>query len=134
MGGESLLQHQILPASGLIQAIIQDVQTREVLTLVTLNQEALEKIAVTGRVHFYHPRQRKVMAKGENSGHFQEVQEIRRHCQEGILLILVKSHGGGCEDGYHSCFYRQLQPQGWIIADPQIFDPEEVYPEFAFSH
>ena len=66
-----------LPAGRLIPAIIQDAASGMVLMLVDLNQEALELMAATGRVHYYHPAKRKVVAKGEASGHFQDVVEIR---------------------------------------------------------
>ena len=61
-----------LPAGRLIPAIIQDAASGMVLMLVDLNQEALELIAATGRVYYYHPAKRKVVAKGEASGHFQD--------------------------------------------------------------
>jgi len=123
----------LAPAS-LIPAIIQDADSRAVLMLVTLNQEALQRIAATGRVHYYHPRKRKVVLKGESSGHFQEIVEIRLNCQGDQLLLRVKPRGGACEWGYDSCFFRRLEEDGWQTADPRAFDPEEVYPEFAFSH
>ena len=69
-----------LPAGRLIPAIIQDAASGMVLMLVDLNQEALALIAATGRVHYYHPAKRKVVAKGEASGHFQDVVEIRLSC------------------------------------------------------
>jgi phosphoribosyl-ATP pyrophosphohydrolase/phosphoribosyl-AMP cyclohydrolase len=104
------------------------------LMLVEMNQEALELVAATGRIHYYHPDKRKVVAKGEASGHFQAVQEIRLSCGGDQLLIKVRPAGGACELGYASCFFRRLTPEGWETADPKAFDPEEVYPEIAFSH
>ena len=50
------------------------------------------------------------------------------------LILKVRPAGGACELGYASCFFRKLSPDGWEIADPKVFDPEEVYPEIAFSH
>lgn len=123
-----------LPAGGSIPAVIQDAASQAVLMLVTLNQEALQSIAATGRVHYYHPRKRKVVLKGESSGHFQEIVEIRVSCGGDQLLLRVKPRGGACEWGYHSCFFRRLEEDGWQTAEPRVFDPEEVYPEFAFSH
>ncbi|MHB9073906.1 MAG: phosphoribosyl-AMP cyclohydrolase [Desulfobaccales bacterium] len=123
-----------LPAGTRLPAIIQDAASGGVLMLVEMNQEALSLIAATGRVHYYHPHKRKVVAKGEASGHFQEVLEIRLSCQGNQLLLKVRAAGGACELGYASCFFRRLSPEGWEIADPKAFDPEEVYPEIAFSH
>ena len=117
-----------------VAAVIQEADTAAVLMLVELDQEALERLAVTGRVHYYDPRKRKVVAKGEASGHFQEIVEIRLNCAGDQLLLRVRPAGGACELGYQSCFFRRLGAGGWEIADPKVFDPEEVYPEIAFSH
>ncbi len=123
-----------LPAGRLLPAIIQDEASGAVLMLVDLNQEALELMAATGRVHYYHPDKRKVVAKGEASGHFQAVLEMRLNCRGDQLLLKVRPAGGACELGYQSCFFRRLTPEGWETADPRVFDPDEVYPEIAFSH
>ncbi|MGA8571480.1 MAG: phosphoribosyl-AMP cyclohydrolase [Desulfobaccales bacterium] len=123
-----------LPPGRALPAVIQEADTGAVLMLVELNTEALEQVAATGRLHYYHPRKRKVVAKGEASGHFQEVLEIRLNCQGDQLLLRVRPAGGACELGYQSCFHRRLGQQGWEIADPKVFNPEEVYPEIAFSH
>ena len=123
-----------LPASGFIAAVVQEAASGAVLMLVELNREALERISATGRVHYYHPLKRKVVAKGEASGHFQEVTEIRLSCRGDQLLLRVRPAGGACELGYQSCFFRRLGAESWEIADPKAFDPAEVYPEIAFSH
>jgi phosphoribosyl-AMP cyclohydrolase len=115
-------------------AVIQEAGTGCVLMLVEVDREALDLMAATGRLHYYHPQKRKVVAKGEASGHFQEVEEIRLNCRGDQLLLRVRPAGGACELGYQSCFFRKLAPDGWEIADPKVFDPEEVYPEIAFSH
>ncbi|MFA4903144.1 MAG: phosphoribosyl-AMP cyclohydrolase [Desulfobaccales bacterium] len=130
----SLPQWLPLPAETRLPAVIQDAASGGVLMLVEMNQEALSLIAATGRVHYYHPHKRKVVAKGEASGHFQEVLEVRLSCGGNQLLLKVRPAGGACELGYASCFFRHLTPEGWEIADPKAFDPEEVYPEIAFSH
>ena len=129
-----LPQRLPLAAGKLLPAVIQDAATNAVLMLVEVNREALELIAATGRVHYYHPDKRKVVAKGEASGYFQEVVEIRLSCRGDQLLIKVKPAGGACELGYASCFFRRFTAEGWKTCDPKVFDPEEVYPEIAFSH
>jgi phosphoribosyl-AMP cyclohydrolase len=123
-----------LPGGRLIPAIIQDAASGMVLMLVDLNQEALALMAATGRVHYYHPDKRKVVAKGEASGHFQDLVEIRLSCRGDQLILKVAPAGGACELGYQSCFFRRLGESGWETADPKVFNPEEVYPEIAFSH
>ncbi len=121
-----------LPAGARLPAVIQAADGM-VLMLVELDREALERLAATGRLHYYDPKRRKVVAKGEASGHFQEVQEVRLSCRGDQLLIRVRPAGGACELGYQSCFFRRLGEAGWEIADPKVFDPAEVYPEIAFS-
>jgi len=131
---ENLPDCCVMPASGLMPAIIQDAEAGVILMMVDLDREALRLIASTGRIHYYHPEKRKVVAKGEASGHFQEVVEVRLNCRGEQLLLRVRPRGGACELGYHSCFFLHLTPQGWEIADPKTFDPETTYPEIAFSH
>ncbi len=123
-----------LPEGRKITAIIQEAATAAVLMLVELDREALARTAATGRVHYFDPRRRKVVAKGEASGHFQEIEEIRLSCTGNQLLLKVRPAGGACELGYASCFFRRLGESGWEAADPKVFNPEEVYPEIAFSH
>jgi phosphoribosyl-AMP cyclohydrolase len=123
-----------LPPEDRIPAVVQDASSGAVLMLITLDREALGRIAATGLVHYYHPHKRKVVRKGESSGHSQEVVEIRLNCTGDQLLLRVKPLGGACERGYQSCFFRRLDAEGWEVAEPRVFDPEEVYPEFAFSH
>jgi phosphoribosyl-AMP cyclohydrolase len=131
---QNLVQWLPLQAEARLSAVIQDADSGQVLMLVMVDREALERISATGRIHYYHPEKRKVVAKGEASGHFQEVVEVRLNCRGDQLLLKVKPCGGACELGYQSCFFRRLGPQGWETADPRVFDPEEVYPEIAFSH
>lgn len=123
-----------LPEGERLAAVIQEAGAGTVLMLLELDREALKQIAATGRLHYYHPQRRKVVAKGADSGHFQEVTEIRLSCRGDQLLIRVRPAGGACELGYQSCFFRKLGDDGWETADPKVFDPAEVYPEIAFSH
>ena len=97
-----------LPEGRALTAVIQEADTGAVLMLVELDREALERIAATGRVHYYDPQKRKVVAKGEASGHFQEIVEIRLNCAGDQLLLKVRPAGGACELGYQSCFFRRL--------------------------
>lgn len=123
-----------LPEGRHMSAVIQEAGTGAVLMVVEMDREALELMSTTGRVHYYDSKKRKTVAKGEASGHFQEVVEIRLNCAGDQLLLRVRPAGGACELGYQSCFFRRLGEGGWETADPRVFDPEEVYPEIAFSH
>jgi phosphoribosyl-ATP pyrophosphohydrolase/phosphoribosyl-AMP cyclohydrolase len=93
---------------GLVPAVTQDVDTREVLMLAWMNREALTKTIETGRVHYYSRSRGCLWLKGETSGHFQHVREIRRDCDSDALLLLVDQIGAACHTGRRSCFYRDL--------------------------
>ena len=90
------------PEGRRVTAVIQAADTPTVLMVVELDREALGLISATGRVHYYDPRKRKVVAKGEASGHFQEIVEIRLNCAGDQLLLKVRPAGGACELGYQS--------------------------------
>ncbi|NPV63755.1 MAG: phosphoribosyl-AMP cyclohydrolase [Methanotrichaceae archaeon] len=108
----------------LIPAIAQDWKTREVLMLAYMNGEALQKTRETGRAHYWSRSRGKLWLKGESSGHYQEVMEIRIDCDQDAILLLVKQEGGACHTGYRSCFYRTID--GQIVGD-KVFEPEDVY-------
>ena len=119
---------------GLIPAIVQDNETGGGLMHVYLSREALERCLETGLVHYHSLAMRKVWQKGESSGHRQRIRSIRLNCEGNGLLLSVEPLGGACEEGYQSCFYREWRDGNWIAGDEKVFDPELVYPEFAFSH
>jgi phosphoribosyl-ATP pyrophosphohydrolase/phosphoribosyl-AMP cyclohydrolase len=95
-------------AGGLIPAIAQDAETGEVLMLAWMNREALGKTIETGLAHYYSRSRSRLWLKGETSGHFQRVREIRRDCDDDALLMLVDQTGAACHTGNRSCFYRDL--------------------------
>ena len=118
---------------GLIPAVIQDDTTNEVLMVAFMNREALDRTRETGYTHFYSRSSNALWRKGEQSGNTQEVRAIYVNCEENSLLIRVVQHGGAaCHNGYRSCYYRRLQPDGSYetIAEP-VFDPRVVYGEVA---
>ncbi|MDR1134340.1 MAG: bifunctional phosphoribosyl-AMP cyclohydrolase/phosphoribosyl-ATP diphosphatase HisIE [Synergistaceae bacterium] len=93
---------------GLVPTITQDADTREVLMLAWMNRESLQKTLDTGMVHYYSRSRACLWLKGETSGHFQKVREIRRDCDSDALLILAEQTGAACHTGNRSCFYRDL--------------------------
>ncbi|HEY4977941.1 MAG TPA: phosphoribosyl-AMP cyclohydrolase [Candidatus Acidoferrum sp.] len=114
---------------GLIPAVIQDARTSEVLMLGFVNQEALTRSQQSGEVHFYSRSRNRLWKKGETSGHVLQVKDIRIDCDADALLIRVDPLGPGvCHEGYSSCFFRSLQPDGSsrVIAE-RTFDPAAVY-------
>jgi phosphoribosyl-AMP cyclohydrolase len=116
-------------SGGLLPAIIQDERTGDVLMLGFLNPESLAQTQRTGEVVFFSRSRNKLWKKGESSGHVLRVREIRLDCDADALLVRVEAIGPGvCHEGYRSCFFRKLEPEGSakVIAE-RTFAPEEVY-------
>ena len=114
---------------GLIPVVIQEDSTNDVLMVAFMNQEALHLTRETGYTHFFSRSRNTIWRKGEQSGNTQEVHSIFVNCEENSLLIKVLQHGdAACHMGYHSCYYRRLQPDNsYEEVAEQIFDPELVY-------
>lgn len=93
---------------GLIPAIIQDYDSRDVLMLGYMNEESLKLTLETKRTWFFSRSRQKLWNKGETSGNFQEVKEIRYDCDRDTLLIKVKPTGPSCHTGKKNCFYSPI--------------------------
>jgi phosphoribosyl-AMP cyclohydrolase len=114
---------------GLLPAVIQDANSGEVLMLGFMNAEAYAATQASGEVTFFSRSRNKLWRKGEQSGHVLRVREILVDCDVDSLLIRVEALGPGvCHEGYKSCFFRQLSPDGEakVIAE-RMFDPKAVY-------
>src|SRR5687768_3974144 len=96
-------------ANGLIPAVIQDADNNQVLMVGYMNSDALDHTLETRRVTYWSRSRQKYWVKGETSGHFQTVVEVRTDCDLDCLLIRVRQEGVACHDGYRSCFYRALR-------------------------
>jgi phosphoribosyl-AMP cyclohydrolase len=92
----------------LLPAIVQDVQSKEVLMLAWVNSEALKKTIETGRATFWSRSRKQLWTKGESSGNFQEIVNISFDCDADSLLFSVQSHGPACHTGERTCFYRKF--------------------------
>jgi phosphoribosyl-AMP cyclohydrolase len=116
-------------SGGLVPAIIQDERTGDVLMLGFMNPESLAQTKRTGEVVFFSRSRNRLWKKGESSGHVLRVREMRVDCDADALLVRVEAVGPGvCHEGYRSCFFRKLEPDGSaaIIAE-RTFTPEKVY-------
>lgn len=89
---------------GLVPAIIQDATTRNVLMLGYMNEEAFEKTRETGKVTFFSRTKNRLWTKGEESGNFLDVVEIKNDCDKDTLLISVHPHGPTCHKGTDTCW------------------------------
>jgi len=116
-------------SGGLVPAIIQDERSGDVLMLGFMNPESLAETQRTGEVVFFSRSRNKLWKKGESSGHVLRVREMRVDCDFDALLVRVEVAGPGvCHEGYLSCFFREVEPDGStkVIAE-RTFSPEKVY-------
>lgn len=96
-------------AQGLLIAIAVDSETKDILMVAYMDEEALAKTRETGLAHFHSRSRGRLWLKGESSGHFLKVQEMRIDCDQDALIMLVKPEGPACHTGARSCFYRKLE-------------------------
>jgi phosphoribosyl-AMP cyclohydrolase len=113
---------------GLLPAIAQDAASGEVLMLAYMNQESYEETLSSGRAVYFSRSRNKLWRKGEESGNVQKVQAVFLDCDTDTILLKVDQIGGAaCHEGYSSCFFRQVTPQGLKVIGNRVFDPKEVY-------
>jgi phosphoribosyl-AMP cyclohydrolase len=115
-------------ADGLIPAVIQDINSGDVLMIGFMNREALEKTFSEGKVCFWSRSRNKLWLKGETSGNFLIVKEVYVNCYVDSLLIKAEPIGPTCHTGYDSCYYRKVADDGSLeVIAEQHFDPKDVY-------
>jgi phosphoribosyl-AMP cyclohydrolase len=125
------LQLDFAKLDGLVPAIVQDFTTGEVLMVGFMNEEAYRETRARGEVTFFSRTRNKLWRKGEQSGHVLKVRELLVDCDNDTVLIRSDALGPGvCHEGYRSCFFRKLNPDGSTeIVSPRMFDPASVYKE-----
>lgn len=113
---------------GLVPVITQDAESGEVLMFAWMTREALEKTTSLGQAVYWSRSRRKLWHKGEESGHFQKVVEIRTDCDNDVVLLKVEQVGGiACHTGRKSCFFQRLEDGCWNAVDAVLKDPQEIY-------
>jgi len=113
---------------GLLPAIAQDAQTGEVLMMAYMNQESFAETVATGNAVYFSRSRNKLWRKGEQSGNVQKVEAVFIDCDRDTILLKVEQIGGAaCHEGYRSCFFRQVTPEGLKVIGRRVFDPHEVY-------
>ena len=115
-------------AGGLVPAVAQDADSGEVLMLAWMNREAYEETLRTRRACYFSRSRNKLWRKGEESGHIQEVKDILIDCDADTILLKVRQVGdAACHEGYKSCFFRKVEPEGLQVVGRRVFDPKQVY-------
>jgi phosphoribosyl-AMP cyclohydrolase len=113
---------------GLITAVAQDATTGEVLMVGHMNRAAFDETLATGRAVYFSRSRGRLWRKGEESGNFQRVHSVFIDCDGDVVLLKVDQVGGGaCHEGYRSCFFRQVTPDGLKLVAERMFDPDQAY-------
>jgi phosphoribosyl-AMP cyclohydrolase / phosphoribosyl-ATP pyrophosphohydrolase len=133
---------------GLVPAIVQDADTKEVLTLAYMNQESLTKTLETGETWFFSRSRQELWHKGATSGNTQSVVSVKYDCDQDAVLVLVQPKGPACHTGAVSCFsegivteraaasmedYRILQSLEQLIIEREKERPEGAYTTYLFE-
>lgn len=125
------LQQLRFDEQGLIPAIAQDAADGTILMVAWMNADALAETASTGRAVYWSRSRKRLWRKGEESGHWQNVREIRLDCDADVILLKIEQEGGiACHTGRRSCFFQRLDTANgpaWVNVDPVLKDPEQIY-------
>jgi len=119
---------------GLVPAIAQETGSGDVLMFAWMNREALAQTAARRQAVYWSRSRQRLWHKGEESGHFQQVHEIRLDCDNDVVLLKVTQLGHApdeasiaCHTGRHSCFFQRLEGGQWQAVEPVLKDPETIY-------
>ena len=113
---------------GLVPAIAQDAATGRVLMVAWMNREALKLTWQKQQAVYWSRSRKKLWHKGEESGHFQIVKEIRMDCDADVILLQIVQQGGiACHTGRESCFFSRLESGKWVEVDAVLKSPDEIY-------
>jgi phosphoribosyl-AMP cyclohydrolase len=116
---------------GLVPVIAQEQGSGDVLMFAWMNREALARTAELKRAVYYSRSRQRLWFKGEESGHVQQVHEIRLDCDRDVVLLKVTQLGHdpgiACHTGRHACFFHQLRGDSWAVVEPVLQDPKQIY-------
>ncbi|MGH7815618.1 MAG: phosphoribosyl-AMP cyclohydrolase [Candidatus Binataceae bacterium] len=132
MAIQALSEIDFEKGGGMVPVITVDYQSDRVLMVAYMNREAFEETISTGRACYFSRSRNRLWRKGEESGNFQVVREIRLDCDGDTILLAVEQRGDGaaCAEGYESCFFRRLDGETWRIADERKVDPAKYGPGY----
>lgn len=113
---------------GLVPAIAQEAATGRLLMMAWMNREALAETASAGRAVYWSRSRQRLWRKGEESGHVQHIRAIRLDCDGDVVVLEVEQVGGiACHTGRERCFFRRLAGEAWVVDEPVIKEPAEIY-------
>ena len=103
-------------AAGLIPAVVQNIETNEILMVAYMNADTIKQTIETGRATFWSRSRQEVWVKGDTSGNYMYVKEIRVDCDCDCLVVLANPAGPACHTGNRTCFFRKLE-DGKLVED-----------------
>lgn len=110
-------------ADNLIPVVVQDVETKEVLTVAYMNQESIELTLKDKLMTFYSRSRQELWRKGETSGNYQHLVSLKADCDQDALVALVKKDGPACHTGAESCFFETIYEENI----PEKFSLTQLY-------
>lgn len=112
---------------GLIPAIAQQHDTKEVLMMAWMNRESIEETLSTGRVCYWSRSRQQYWRKGESSGQVQVLKDLYFDCDYDTVLLSVDQTGPACHTGRRDCFFYKVVGEDVIIDSEPMIDPKELY-------
>lgn len=107
-----------LNEQGLIPCVVQDYKTSEVLMLAYMNKESYEVTIATGKMTYYSRSRQELWCKGDTSGHYQYVKELKLDCDNDTILAKVHQVGAACHTGNKTCFFTDLASKEYNDTNP----------------
>lgn len=104
-------------SAGLVTAVVTDADHGAVLMVAFMNREAIDRTLASGQVHFWSRSRGQLWLKGETSGHFLSLVEMRVDCDQDALWVVARPAGPACHTGAPSCFYRRVTGVGTLAHD-----------------
>ena len=123
---EELINALKFDASGLIPAVVQNIETNEVLMVAYMNADTIKQTLETGRATFWSRSRQEVWVKGDTSGNYMYVKEVRVDCDCDCLVVLVNPAGPACHTGNRSCFFRKIE-DGKLVEDSKEQTKTDVF-------
>ena len=134
-------------SDGLVPVVVQDYKTREVLMVAYMNKAAYLHTLKSGRMTYYSRSRKEQWVKGETSGHFQYVKELKADCDKDTILAKVAQVGAACHTGNYSCFFNEIMKKEYdetnpltvfesvlgVIKDRKVHPKEGSYTNYLFD-
>lgn len=123
---EEIINTLKFDASGLIPAVVQNIETNEVIMVAYMNADTIRQTIETGRATFWSRSRQELWVKGDTSGNYMYVKEIRVDCDCDCLILLANPAGPACHTGNRSCFFRKIE-DGKFVEDKNAPSRSDIF-------